>query len=166
MICPRCNKKYGPGGLMGVLSSDISGIDPPCPECQEKERRQAADLRERAKDVILTTTNHIEGRRVVKYLGIESVEVVIGTGPFAEFTGEIADFLGRRSTAFETKLQKAKQTAMLVLQQRAVVKGGNAVVGVDLDYTEFSGNRIGLILNGTVVEVAARDLRAHSSGER
>jgi len=39
------------------------------------------------------------------------------------------------------------------LSYRAYELGGNAVVGVDLDYTEFSGNRIGLIANGTIVEV-------------
>ena len=32
-------------------------------------------------------------------------------------------------------------------------KGGDAVVGIDVDYTEFSGNRIGLIVNGTIVKL-------------
>jgi uncharacterized protein YbjQ (UPF0145 family) len=32
-------------------------------------------------------------------------------------------------------------------------KGGNAVVAVDLDYAEFSGNRIALIINGTLVRI-------------
>ena len=52
---------------------------------------------------------------------------------------------------FESKLQQAKQTAFTLLKTRAAEKGANAVVGIDLDYTEFTGNRIGLILNGTLV---------------
>jgi uncharacterized protein YbjQ (UPF0145 family) len=31
------------------------------------------------------------------------------------------------------------------------MKGANAVVGVDIDYTEFSGNRIGVVASGTIV---------------
>jgi uncharacterized protein YbjQ (UPF0145 family) len=146
MICQRCGKKYGPGGIIGFLSSDIAGgTDPPCPECEEKEQRRVKEFEDRARRVILTTLNHVEDHRVVEYLGIESVEVVMGTGPFSEFTGQLADMLGRRSTAFELQIQQAKQTSMLLLQHRAAKKEGNAVIGVDLDYTEFSGNRIGLI---------------------
>jgi len=35
----------------------------------------------------------------------------------------------------------------------AAEKGANAVVAVDLDYAEFTGNRIALIINGTLVFV-------------
>ncbi|MBL6705965.1 MAG: hypothetical protein ISQ06_07635 [Planctomycetaceae bacterium] len=39
------------------------------------------------------------------------------------------------------------------IKMLAAYVGGNAIVGVDIIYTEFSGNRIGLIVNGTFVEV-------------
>ena len=103
--------------------------------------------------VTITTTPTLDGHRVVRYLGIESVEVVIGTGPFSEFTAGVSDFFGARSTAFERKLQQAKDAALKKLRFLALRRGGNAIVGVDLDYTEFSGNRIGIIANGTVVQV-------------
>lgn len=101
----------------------------------------------------ITTTPTLEGYRVSKYVGIESVEVVIGTGPFTEFGAGVADFFGQRSTGFELKLQQAKQAALQKLRFLALRQGGNAVIGVDLDYTEFSGNRIGVVANGTIVEV-------------
>jgi len=103
--------------------------------------------------IVITTTINIDGYKVKKYIDIESIEIVIGTGIFSEFTGEISDFFGARSTAFEEKLQLAKQTAFKKLKYKTFEKGGNAVIGIDLDYTEFSGNRIGLIANGTIVEV-------------
>jgi len=66
---------------------------------------------------------------------------------FSEFGGDVADFFGARSTArstaFEEELQQAKRAALDKLKYRAFEKGDNAVIGVDLDYTEFSGNRIG-----------------------
>src|SRR5262249_28728131 len=99
----------------------------------------------------------IEGQRIVAYLGIESVEVVIGTGFLSELSGEISDFLGARSKRFEGKLQEAKRVAFDLLKMRAAEKNANAVIGIDLDYTEFSGNRIGLIVNGTLVRAMPID---------
>jgi uncharacterized protein YbjQ (UPF0145 family) len=78
---------------------------------------------------------------------------VIGTGLFCEFATSISDFFGARSTAFEGKRQAAKQHAMDTLNYLAAEKGANAVVGVELDYTEFSGNRIDLIISATQVMV-------------
>ena len=43
---------------------------------------------------------------------------------------------------------------MDALKYVAAEKGANAVIGVDLDYSEFSGNRIALIINGTLVRLA------------
>jgi uncharacterized protein YbjQ (UPF0145 family) len=103
---------------------------------------------------VVTTTHSIDGHRVFKYLGIESVEVVIGTGLWSEFTGDLADFLGRRSKGFEAKLQQAKEAAFQILKMKAAEKGAHAVIGIDMDYTEFSSNRIGVIVNGTLVRLA------------
>ncbi len=103
--------------------------------------------------IMITTTNSFDGYSIARYIDIESVEIVIGTGIFTEWGGGLADFFGQRSTGFERKLQQAKQTAFKKLKYLAFEKGGNAVVGVDIDYTEFSGNRIGLIANGTLVAI-------------
>ncbi|KDR96715.1 Uncharacterized conserved protein YbjQ, UPF0145 family [Peptoclostridium litorale DSM 5388] len=101
----------------------------------------------------MTSTNNIDGFGVRKYICIESVEIVIGTGVFSEISTGIEDFLGERSTAFENKLKNAKEIAFKKLRMHAAEKGGNAVIGIDIDYTEFTSNRIGLIANGTVVEM-------------
>ena len=119
-----------------------------------KEQVRFEHLRELAKQVILTTTHTIDGHRVKRYRGIESVEFVIGTGLFSEITTDFQDFFGRRSTAFERKLQEAKKTAFDTLAMIAAERGANAILGTDVDYAEFSGNRIGLVVNGTLVEIA------------
>ena len=121
-------------------------------ELRQKELLQ--QTRTAAKSVILTTTHQIDGYVVKQYLGIESVEFVIGTGAFSEISSSFADFFGQRSSAFEDKLQTAKKHAMNALKYVAAEKGANAVIGVDLDYSEFSGNRVALIINGTLVKIA------------
>jgi uncharacterized protein YbjQ (UPF0145 family) len=103
--------------------------------------------------VVVTTTPTVEGYCVDDYLGLESVEYVIGTGLFTEMSGELEDFFGRRSSALEMNLSQAKKASEMLLKLAALKRGGNAVIGVDMDYTEFSSNRVALILNRTVVRI-------------
>ncbi len=118
-----------------------------CSEC-------AKDILDKEQEkLIFTTTHTVEGHKIEKYLGVESFEVVLGTGLFSEFSSSIDDFFGSRSSAFEQKLGRAKKVAFQMMTKRAIEMGANAVVGIDLDYTEFSSNRVGLIVNGTFVKV-------------
>lgn len=170
MTCTRCGAK---GGALAFLTKDLGAEHYVCMECTDKESREkflaksqesqkraneariaATKIQAAAAKVILTTTPHVDGYRVLRYLGIESVEFVIGTGMFSEVSSSIADFFGARSSSFERKLQQAKEHAMGALKYLAAEKGANAVIGIDLDYTEFNGNRIGLVINGTLVEIA------------
>lgn len=143
--CCSCGEKGG--FFKDALYQKIQGKDY-CQPCATKFVKSAVDK------IIITTTSNIDGYEVTKYIDIESVEIVVGTGVFSELGGDIADFFGARSSAFEQKLQKGKKTALDMLRYKAFEKGGNAVIAIDLDYTEFSGNRIGLIANGTIVELA------------
>ncbi len=159
MICPRCNMNFG--GFLSALDSDFGDVNL-CTRCAQEAQEQRCELETRQEeivrvtvDVILTTTDSIDGARVVSYLGIETVEVVIGTGTFSELSGDVSDFLGQRTRGFERKLELAKQVAFQRLKSKALEKGANAVIGVDLEYTEFSGSRLVLILNGTLVRVAS-----------
>ena len=109
------------------------------------------NVQRRINSILITATNSIEGHRIVKYLGVDTAEVVFGTGIFSEFTTDLQDLFGQRSTAFETKLNKAKQFTFQKIKLAAAKKGANAIVALDLDYTEFSGNRIGVIASGSFV---------------
>ena len=141
--CVKCKKQEG---FFSSVFQEIEG-ELYCPRCAKEYVTNAISK------ILMTTTVSIDGHKVKKYIDIESVEIVIGTGFFSEFSGGVSDFFGARSTAFEDKLQKAKRVSLDKLKYIAFKKGGNAVIGIDLDYTEFSGNRIGLIANGTIVEI-------------
>lgn len=152
LICSGCGTKQG---FMASLNADLGSSTYICPSCEAKNAERMAQVRQRASSVLLTTTPRVDGYYVERYLGIESVEFVIGTGVFSEISSSIQDFFGARSSPFERKLQTAKKYAMDALRYLAAEKGANAVVGIDLDYTEFSGNRIALIINGTLVKLHA-----------
>lgn len=142
-VCVKCGKK---SGFTSGFFIEIDGEDY-CSSCAKDYKNEAIA------SIIATTTNNIDGYKVTKYIDIDSVEIVIGTGAFSEFGGEISDFFGARSTSFEKKMQKAKKAAIEKLKLNAFERKADAIIGIDLDYTEFAGNRIGIIANGTFVNI-------------
>ncbi len=141
--CCSCNAKEQPGNTSFI---SIRG-KVYCPDCAEELFNNEISL------VPITTTNNIDGYCVTKYISVESSEIIMGTGMISEFMGEISDIFGARSTAFEEKLEMSRKCVILKLQKIAYEKEADAIIGVDIDYTEFSGNRIGVIANGTLVKL-------------
>lgn len=147
-ICADCGKEKKP---LDSYYTKLKKGGTVCEKCANI--RRAEKKRKIEESVILTTTNNVDGYRVVEYIGIGSVEVVIGSGLISEFGAGIADILGGRATDFEKKLKKGKEASLLKLKYEASELGGNAVIGVDLDFTEFASNMIGVIANGTIVKI-------------
>jgi uncharacterized protein YbjQ (UPF0145 family) len=143
-ICSVCGAKNT--FMEPVSLSEIKGKTY-CSKCGTKL------IKEETKKIIATTTNNVEGYRVVEYIDVESVEVVIGTGVISEFSSSLADLLGERATAFERKLNSAKIFAMRKLKMLAFELDANAVIGIDMDYVDFTSNRIGVVANGTIVRI-------------
>lgn len=103
--------------------------------------------------MLITTGYNFEGYDIVKYLDVLSASVVLGTGIFSSANASIADLFGTRSDSYERKLQDAKNAAIEELKKQTVSKGGNAIIGIDIDYTTFGSDIIGVIANGTAVKI-------------
>ena len=105
--------------------------------------------------MLSVTTPTIEGRRVARYLGIVSGEAILGANIFRDFFAGIRDIVGGRSAAYEGELRKAKAIALEEIEAEATQLGGNAIVGVDLDYeTVQVGSGGGMLMvsaSGTAV---------------
>ena len=105
--------------------------------------------------MIVTTTQTIEGKRIVEYRGIVFGEVVAGVDFVKDFTAGLTNFFGGRSGSYEDELVRARLTALQELQERAADCGANAVVGVDVDYEVLGANNGMLMVSasGTAVVV-------------
>jgi uncharacterized protein YbjQ (UPF0145 family) len=102
--------------------------------------------------ILVTTTNTVEGRRVVNYLGIVGGDAILGANVFKDFFAGIRDIVGGRSAAYEEELRKAKNIAITEMLQQAQMMGANAVIGVDLDYeTVGQGSMLMVNASGTAV---------------
>ena len=105
--------------------------------------------------MIVTTTPSIEGKRITRYCGVVAGEAILGANVFKDLFAGLRDIVGGRSGMYERELQKARDSAMLELQQNAQALGANAVVGIDLDY-EVLGQGNGMLMvsaSGTAVVV-------------
>ena len=102
--------------------------------------------------MIVSTTPTLEGRTITTYHGVVTGETIIGANIFRDIFAGIRDIVGGRSGAYESALASARETAMSEMQDRARQLGGNAVVGVDLDY-EVINNMLMVSASGTAVSV-------------
>ena len=84
--------------------------------------------------MILTTTPSVEGHPIREYRGIISAETIIGANFVKDFFARLTDVFGGRSNSYERVLREGKETALAELSKAAQDAGGNAVVGVKLDY--------------------------------
>ena len=119
----------------------------------EEERLKKINSETFAKYNLITTGYNFKNYEIVKYCGLVSGEVVLGTGFLSEFSASFSDFFGSESNKFADKIIDAKEAAKQKLIGNVINVGGNAVIGVDFDYIMFGNNMIGVSVNGTAVVV-------------
>ncbi len=105
--------------------------------------------------MLVTTTPSVEGKKIVKYLGVVSGEAVIGANIFRDLFAGIRDIVGGRTGSYERVLRDAKESAMAEMQEIALKMGANAIVAIDLDYETIGANGSMLMVSasGTAVVI-------------
>ena len=114
---------------------------------------------ELAKDLIITTEFNMPEYTVTKRLEIITAECVFGMNLFKDMFAGIRDILGGRSASSQKVLRDARHTCLTELRREALIVGANAVIGVDLDYSEISGDgksMLFVVASGTAVTVVAK----------
>lgn len=100
-------------------------------------------------DMIVTTTNAVEGRPAQHYHGIVTGEVIVGANLFRDLFAGIRDIVGGRAGSYEDVLARARDQALSEMRMRAAELGANAVLGVDLDYEVLGSNGSMLMVSAT-----------------
>ncbi len=105
--------------------------------------------------MIITTTPQIESRPIRDYLGIVTGEVIVGANIFKDLFAGIRDIVGGRSGAYESTLRDAREQAFQEMEEEAGALGGNAVIGVDIDYEVIGkeGSMLMVTVSGTAVRL-------------
>jgi len=103
--------------------------------------------------MIITTTPTIEGHPIEEYLGIVTGEAILGAHIGRDILASITDIVGGRSREYEEEVRKARDIAIEEMASEAASRGGNAVVGVDIDYEVIRQGMLMVSASGTAVKV-------------
>ena len=149
--CSGCHGKYlatriDPDANAGAMATN-----------QTQNPKTSSFSQKRQLDAILVTTSHtLQGIEVTKYLGVVSAECAYGMNMFKDMFANVRNLVGGRSAAVEDTMRDSRETVLLELKREAYAKGANAVIAVDLDYTQLGagGNMMVLVTaSGTAVVI-------------
>lgn len=125
-------------------------------DAKQYDELPAEVIDELAQDVILTTEFAMADYRIVARREIVTAECVFGMNMFRDFFASVRDVFGGRSGASQKVLRDARKICLTELRREALLVDANAVIGVDLDYSEISGDGKSMLLvvaSGTAVWV-------------
>ena len=111
---------------------------------------------ERIDEVLVTTTEAIQGKTIDEYLGIVSGHAVMGMGFFKDIIGGIRDVIGGRSSSLEAHFVEARDFALDEMVNQALDKGANAIVAVRFNDVSMEGKdrQMALVtVHGTAVKI-------------
>ena len=149
-VCPQCGIVYDKfkrvDGYIDIArrTGDWSKVPP-------------SVMQNALKNMVVCTTQTIPGVEVEQVLEIVTAEVAFGMNLFRDFFASITDMTGGRSNSTQSVLRDARKQSLLELKKEALYVGGDAVIGVDLDYSEFSGggkSMLFIVASGTAVRVS------------
>jgi uncharacterized protein YbjQ (UPF0145 family) len=127
--------------------------------CASNHARRACGVKgvsfSEVRNMLLTTTPTLDGRKIREYKGIVTGEAILGANVFRDMFASIRDIVGGRSGAYEKVLKDARDMALEELGEEARLRGANAVVGIDLDYEVLGsgGSMLMVSASGTAVVV-------------
>ena len=122
----------------------------------EKKREQEAEFRRNGYNHIILTTESISPFAVRKRLGIVTAEYVYRSTIFSSLVAEISSIGETRQSSTQNALKEARTMALTELRREAHNLGADAVVAVDLDYSEVAGAgspMMFLVASGTAIEI-------------
>lgn len=107
------------------------------------------------KVIIVTTTPMIEGHPIAAYLGLVTGEVILGANVVRDMFAGLRDIFGGRAGAYERVLADGRAQAIQHIQAECDRRGGNAVVGVNLNYEVIgkNGSMLMVSASGTAVRI-------------
>jgi len=105
------------------------------------------------KEIIVTTTDSIDGKEVTEYIDVVAGEAVMGANVVKDFFAGIRDIVGGRSTSYEKEIKEGRREAIKDLKREAEDRGADAVIGISVDYEEMGEGMLWMTATGTAVKL-------------
>jgi uncharacterized protein YbjQ (UPF0145 family) len=130
--CPNCEAVY-----TKIEQAVKQGVD-----VQSKQRPLTKqDVADKLSKMVATTTPTLPAAEICKVLGIVAGDSTHAFSSMSEFFGSIGrTFAGSgKSHGTESHLMTCRQEAIRLLEVNAAQLGADAIIGVSVEVTEFSG---------------------------
>jgi uncharacterized protein YbjQ (UPF0145 family) len=104
--------------------------------------------------MLVSTTNDIPGRTIVRHIGIARGITVRSRSALGNFAGGIQSLFGGKLSVFVTLAETSRQEAFDHLVQHATEAGANAIIGMRYDANEIMEGITEVLAYGTAVVVS------------
>lgn len=105
--------------------------------------------------MILTSANTLESKEIVEYKGLVTGESLIGSNIYKDLFSGVRDVVAGRTSQYEEELQKARNNALDIMEEKARSLDANAIIGLKISYDNLGGtmgNTILVTTYGTAVK--------------
>ena len=96
--------------------------------------------------MLLSSTNTLENKDIVKYHGLVTGESLIGANVYKDLFTGVRDVVGGRTSKYEEEVQKARELALNSMKEKATEKGANGIIGLKISYNNLGGTMGNTIL--------------------
>ncbi|MDD2643170.1 MAG: YbjQ family protein [Methanobacteriaceae archaeon] len=96
--------------------------------------------------MILSSTNTLENKKILRYHGLVTGESLIGSNVYKDLFSGVRDVVGGRTSKYEEEIQKAREIALSSMKEKAAEKGANAIIGLKISYNNLGGTMGNTIL--------------------
>lgn len=150
-VCKTCGKEIR-------VWESLGGQCDSCHSYQQRRENEAAQKTDesRLRSIVVSTETMLEGVKVKQRLGIVTAECAYGMNIFKDLSASIRNIVGGRSEAVQKTMRDARETVLEELKKEADSRGANAVIAVDLDYTQIGDGGSAMVLlvaSGTAVVI-------------
>jgi uncharacterized protein YbjQ (UPF0145 family) len=112
------------------------------------------------KEILVTTTESLEGYEILDYIKPITAHVVASTNLFSDFFASFTDVFGGRSATYQKQLISIKNEAIEKLKYQAQQLGGNCILGLKIDMDEISGKSKSMFMITAIGTVAVINLES------
>jgi len=159
-VCYPCEKKLSPAELEELKAGSYKRLREEEIRIarQNEEAHLVADSAAKCKaEMLLTTETYPVGLEVTERLEIVTAECVFGMNIFSEMFAGVTDIVGGRSGVTQKIFRDARRVVLNDLREEAFLAGGNAVIGVNIQYSQLAGKGAAMLMvtaTGTAVLIS------------
>jgi uncharacterized protein YbjQ (UPF0145 family) len=105
-----------------------------------------------SQSVLVSTTPDLQGWDITHYHGAVSAHVVAGTNIFSDIAASWRDVFGGQSKSYKKQLEQINEKVVDELKEEASQRGANALIGLQIDHDQISGQQSSITAREAVIE--------------